>query len=382
MIAGAPRRAPDDARPRGERSSRRRASARARALAALALALACRPLDEPGGGASPPPRPAPPAAQAPPSTTAAALPDFAEVAERLRPSVVSVVSTLTPPASDGAGRRVLRGIGSGILVSTSGHVLTNEHVVADAAEVDVELTNHARVRARVVARDDLLDLALLHLVDPPSGLQPVVFRERPPRPGEWVMTMGQPFGLGRSVTVGVVSALGRDHVDLGRPQGLRPDGIWSFIQTDASVNLGNSGGPLCDVAGEVLGLTTAVRADGDGIAFAIPAAMARRFLDEVWSYGRVRHTRLGIKADNVGPEVFPGRLSAVRVTAVEPSGPGDRAGLAEGDIILAVDDQAVTRVSEVAYLAQLRGVGAHLDLIVQRGAGAPRRLQLVPAEAP
>jgi S1-C subfamily serine protease len=309
-----------------------------------------------------------------------ALPDFAAIAEELDTSVVTVVSTLERK-EEGKGTRVIRGIGSGMIVSTAGQVVTNEHVVASATHVDIELANHTRTRARVIASDDLLDLALLELETPMNGLEPVVFRERPAVPGEWVMAIGQPFGLGNTVTVGVISGLRRDYNDLGRPEGLREDGLWSFIQTDASVNIGNSGGPLVDTRGEVVGITTAIRSDGQGLAFAVTAAMARRFLDEVWTYGRMRHTRLGIRAENVGPDVFPGRLSAVRVTHVEPSSPGGKAGLEEGDVILAIDDTPILRVSEVAYVTQLRGVGAHLDFIVARTDEAPRRLRVIPTEA-
>jgi len=310
-----------------------------------------------------------------------ALPDFAAIADELDTSVVTVVATLEKEQEGERRPRVVRGIGSGMIVSTAGQVVTNEHVVAGAKTVDIELANHTRTRARVVASDDLLDLALLELETPVSGLEPVVFRERAAVPGEWVMAIGQPFGLGNTVTVGVISGLARDYADLGRPEGLRSDGIWSFIQTDASVNIGNSGGPLVDTRGEVVGITTAVRSDGQGLAFAVPAAMTRRFLDEVWTYGRMRHTRLGIKAENVGPEIFPGRLSAVRVTQVEPQSPGAKAGLEEGDVILAIDDSPILRVSEVAYVTQLRGVGAHLDFLVARTDEAPRRLRVIPSEA-
>lgn len=362
------------------------------APAALALSLlndaACRPVDDdraadpveaallradaaaPGG----------PAQEDAPAIVDA-LPDFAAIADTLDTSVVTVVATLGRDENGKPGARVIRGIGSGMIVSAAGQVVTNEHVVASAKTVDIELSNHTRTRARVVASDDLLDLALLELETPVSGLEPVVFRERPAVPGEWVMAIGQPFGLGNTVTVGVISGLARDYADLGRPDGLRPDGMWSFIQTDASVNIGNSGGPLVDTRGEVVGITTAVRNDGQGLAFAVPAAMARRFLDEVWTYGRMRRARLGIKAENVGPEVFPGRLSAVRVTHVEPKSPGAKAGLEVGDMILTIDDSPILRVSEVAYLTQLRGVGAHMDVLIARTDEAPRRVRLIPTEA-
>jgi S1-C subfamily serine protease len=267
-----------------------------------------------------------------------------------------------------------------MVVSANGQVLTNEHVVASAKHVEVELAGGERLTARVLHADDMLDLALLELDGVPEGVTPVAISEHAPTPGEWVMAVGQPFGLGHTVTVGVIGGLGRDHDDLGRPEGLRADGIWSFIQTDASINTGNSGGPLVDADGHVVGITTAVRLDGQGLAFAIPAAMVRRFLDDVWTFGRVRHTRLGIKAENAEAGVLPGRGSLVRVTAVDASGPAAHAGIEVGDLVIAIDGHVVRRVSDVAYLAQLAGVGARLNMTIRRDGGTAQELLVIPAD--
>ena len=323
---------------------------------------------------------APPAAEAPPGrapSAAVVRPDFAAVAEQLRPSVVQVVTTFRQDG--GSGTRVVRGIGSGVVVSRRGHVLTNEHVVASASTVDVGLSDLSVVPARVLYRDPSVDLALLQLDTPPSDLQPVRMRERAPVPGEWVMAIGQPYGLGNTLTVGVVSALDRDYADLGWPAGLRADGAWSFIQTDASVNIGNSGGPLTDARGEVVGITTAVRSDGQGLAFAIPAPMAERFLDELWTHGRFRRPRLGLRADNATREEVPGRAGAVKITGVVADGPAARAGLADGDFLLTAGGKPLTRVSQLAYRAQLSGVGEPLEVQVLRGDDT-LTLALVPEE--
>jgi S1-C subfamily serine protease len=287
------------------------------------------------------------------------LPDFAGVARQVGPSVVGVISTVEHDGSR------LKGIGSGMIVSVHGEVLTNEHVVRDARDIKVQLADHTQVAAEIVVADPLLDLALLQLRGEFSGLEPVVFRERDPAPGEWIMAIGQPFGLGDTVTVGVVSGLRRDYGDLGRPPDLDPEGIWSFIQTDASINIGNSGGPLVELDGKVVGITTAVRRDGQGLAFAIPSAMAIKFIDEVRTYRRMRHTRLGILARN--DTELDGRASAVRVTRVDPDGPGDRASLLVDDLVLAIDGVPISRVSDVAYLTQLAGVGAEVTLTIARG---------------
>lgn len=306
-------------------------------------------------------------------------PDFSLLAERLSPSVVTVISTV--PREGGRRNKVVRGLGSGMIVGANGQILTNEHVVAWATRVDVELSTGERLPARVLVAEPLLDLALLELDGAPGDLTPVAFRDAAPRPGEWVMAIGQPFGLGDTLTVGVISGLGRDHDDLGRPDGLRADGLWNFIQTDASINIGNSGGPLVDIHGRVVGITTAVRSDGQGLAFATPGEMGRRFLDEARTHGRVRRTRLGIKAENATGIDLPGNGgSVVRITHVDADGPAARAGLERDDHILEIDGQAVRRVSEVAYLAQLRGVGMPLHLTVIDNEGSRKQAVIVPVE--
>lgn len=330
----------------------------------------CRRVDEPVAVMhTPPPTLDPPLAEERPSNGGGktfVVPDFARVAQQLSPSVVTVISTVASRGAQGQ-RRTVHGVGSGMLVSARGQVLTNEHVVADATRVQVELSTRARLDARVVYADPLLDLALLEIDGLDGELTPVQFAQRDPTPGEWVMAVGQPFGLGNTVTVGVISGLGRDHADLGRPPGLDPAGIWSFIQTDASINVGNSGGPLVDPDGAVVGITTAVRSDGQGLAFAIPAPMARHFLDEVWIHGRVRHVRLGMTVDDATNGELPGRGSVVLVKQVEPGGPAAEGGLMPGDFILAVAGKPVSRVSDVAYLVQLAGVGATVPFQYKRG---------------
>lgn len=327
--------------------------------------LGCRAVEDPPPIEEQPPAPRSAASPRPllvsdkAETAQLTLPDFAGVARDVGPSVVGVISTV----QNGGGR--LKGIGSGMIVSVHGEVLTNEHVVRDAADIKVQLSDHTQVRADVVVADPLLDLALLQVRGDFSSLQPVVFRERDPAPGEWIMAIGQPFGLGDTVTVGVVSGLRRDYGDLGRPPDLDPEGIWSFIQTDASINIGNSGGPLVDLDGKVVGLTTAVRRDGQGLAFAIPSAMAMAFVDEVRTYRRMRHTRLGIQARN--ETELEGLASAVRVTRVDPDGPGERASLQVDDLVLAINGVQISRVSDVAYLTQLAGVGAEVVLTIARG---------------
>jgi S1-C subfamily serine protease len=339
----------------------------------LALLLAgCRPAARVGDEAVSEALPSAPVVVSEPSGPLA-LPDFAELAERMSPSVVSVVSALPPEGRK--GRRPRRGVGSGMVVRADGEVLTNHHVIAGAMSFAIQYADGSRVAARLVHGDPALDLALLAPEIAMTGRVPVQLSERRPRPGEWTMAIGHPFGLGDTVTVGVISGLGRDHDDLGRPESLDPDGVWSFIQTDASINLGNSGGPLVDLRGEVVGLTTAVRSEGQGLAFAVPAPMAQKFLAEVRAHGRFRHARLGVDVseDDERP--------AVRVLRVTRDGPAARGGVLPGDLILAAGDAPVARVSELAFRGRLSGVGQPLTLELQRG---PMRLALkiVPDEAP
>lgn len=360
--------------PRAPLTPATRAWCRRGAVLAAALVLlagpACRRVDEPiADMRTPPPdldEVGSPEHASPSGGKTFVVPDFARVAQQLSPSVVTVISTVQTRQSV-TSRRTLHGVGSGMLVSARGQVLTNEHVIADATRVEVELSTRARLPARIVYADPLLDLALLEIDGLEGELTPVEFSSREPTPGEWVMAVGQPFGLGNTVTVGVISGLGRDHADLGRPPGLTPDGIWWFIQTDASINVGNSGGPLVDPDGKVVGIATAVRADGQGLAFAIPAPMARHFLEEVWIHGRVRHTRLGMTVDDAVEGERLGRGSVVLVKQVELGGPAAEGGLAPGDFILKVDGQPVSRVSDVAYLVQLAGVGRKVSFEYKRG---------------
>lgn len=326
------------------------------------------------------------------STTADAsagpgAPGFVEAVERIEGSVVAVISTVEQ-RDDRGENRVKRGIGAGVVVSTSGEVLTNEHVVASASAVHVELPDLSRVPARVVYRDPRLDLALLVLSPDPEmaaplpALEPVRFREERARRGEWVMAVGQPFGLGNTTTAGIVSGLDRDYGELGGPDGLRRDGIWSFIQTDASVNIGNSGGPLVDLRGEVVGITTAVRVDGQGLAFAIPVEIIEYFLSEVRERGAVRHPRLGIRAKQVGPDEYAPRMRAVEVTGVESSGPGHDAGLQTGDVIVRVDDEPIGRISELMVRVLLHEGPSPVKLTVDRPGAGHLDLDLVPERAP
>lgn len=288
-------------------------------------------------------------------------PDFAALAARIRHYVLPVIHQSRDRR--GKGRY---GLGSGILVNARGQVLTNAHVVAGAQRVIVELQDHRQVQAKVLAIDPRVDLALLQLPDfDPRGFQAPEWSQEPVAAGQWALCMGHPFGLGHTVTVGVISGLGRDYDDLGRPPGLLESGWWSFLQLDAAINVGNSGGPVVDREGRIIGIATAVRNDGQGLAFAVPAAMAQRFLKDVQNYGALRAVVLGMRVREVGPEVFPSRLQSVEVQSLKAGGAAALAGLRVGDIILQVQGRNLLRISTLIYEAQRLGPGKKLHLRVR-----------------
>jgi S1-C subfamily serine protease len=258
--------------------------------------------------------------------------------------------------------------------------LTSAHVLAGSTSVEILSPDHERMIGRIIAIEPRIDLALLEVSYPPANdvsgtrspqLKALALADRSANVGEAVLSVGHPFGLGSTATAGIVSGTERNYDDIGRPDGLLEEGIWSFIQTDASINVGNSGGPLVSSTGEVLGIATAVRRDGQGLAFAVPAALARRFLEDVAAHGRLIQPRLGMAVETVGSDVVPSRIETVRVVSVQDGGPAQRAGIAPGDLIIRIDGHPIARTSQVAYLAQVAGAHASLNLERRRMGAVP-----------
>lgn len=296
---------------------------------------------------------------------------IADLVERVSPAV-GHVRTLH-------GNRARLGGGSCVVVSEGGLALTNSHVVRGSTAVEVELEEGRAELADVVGDDPFTDLALLRLT-----------RERPYpalalgdsnalRVGEIVLAVGSPFGLARTVTVGIVSALGRILV------GARGRVIEGVIQTDAQLNPGNSGGPLIDVEGRVTGINTAMHPGGSGLCFAVPANTARFVMAEIESHGRVRRGYLGLSAEEV---VLPravverhglGSARAVAIRAVEPGSPADAAGLLDGDVLVRLAGKPVATVSDLHRLLIGAVIGRKLELDVLRG-GAWRSVRVEPVE--
>jgi len=309
-----------------------------------------------------------PASAAATAATGVSYPDFAALAERIVPSVISVYTTdivsgrelrrfhrnLEPfefffgpnitPRDDTPRRR--DGAGSGFFISADGLALTNNHVIEGADRIQVQLaTDDRRLKATIVGRDPATDLALIKVDGGPFVPLPLGDSDAL-RVGEWVMAVGNPLNMDHTVTVGVVSAKGRS---LGLSEVTAS--FENFIQTDAAINLGNSGGPLVNLRGEVVGINTAINAAGQNMGFAVPINMAKQILPQLQSSGRVVRGYLGVFIQNVDEKTqkafgLPSREGAF-VQDVEKGGPADKAGLKAGDTIVAVNGEKISETRQL-----------------------------------
>lgn len=334
------------------------------------------------GATAPAGTPRPPS----PGSTAAlvkGLPDFTELVAAYGPSVVNIqVVERVRDEGDGApgdplhdflrrfgGRQpreeapLARGEGSGFIVSPDGTILTNAHVVADATTVTVRLTDRREYTAKVIGVDPRTDIAVIKIdghdlptvrIGDPSAL----------RPGEWVVAIGSPFGFDNSVTAGIVSATSRS----------LPDGQYTpFIQTDAAVNPGNSGGPLFNMAGEVVGINSQIysRTGGFmGISFAIPIDIAIGVKDQLVRHGRVERGRIGVVVQDVGQQLADSfgldRPRGALVSQVEAEGPAARAGVRAGDVVLSVNGQTIERSGQLSTVISQLKPGSRASIEVWR----------------
>jgi serine protease Do len=306
---------------------------------------------------------------------------FVEVAERLKPSVVNVSTTqkvqpsrreIEPffrgPFREFFGEEFFerfferRSLGSGVIVDAKGYILTNNHVVEQADEIQVTLVDERTFQAKVIGTDPKTDLAVIR-IEGAKDLKPAPLGNSAKiRTGDFVIAIGNPFGLSHTVTVGVISATGR--------AGMGITAYEDFIQTDASINPGNSGGPLLNIDGQVIGINTAIVASGQGIGFAIPITPAREIMEQLIKEGRITRGWLGVLIQPLTPELarqFGVKAGeGVVVGDVLEGGPAEKAGLTTGDVIQAVGGKPVTDVRGLQRLVAALRPGTQVAVKVNR----------------
>jgi len=313
---------------------------------------------------------APSLAAAPPRGT----PDsFADLAERLSPAVVNISSAQRVKGAGAGSDPALQkkfspqavSLGSGFIVDPSGIVITNNHVIDNADDVTVTLNDGRELKATIKAFDRETDIAVLQLDAPPSKLPFVVFGDsNTARVGDWVLAIGNPFGLGGTVTVGIISARNRD-IDAGN--------FDDFIQTDAAINRGNSGGPLFDMTGKVVGINTAIYSQTGGsvgVGFAVPADLATIVVDQLRTHGETRRGWLGVSIDEMTPklasELGLERPRGAVVSVVRPNSPALSAGVQPNDVILDFNKRPVNSVRDLTRAVADTAVGSIVPMTVLR----------------
>ncbi|WP_295855756.1 trypsin-like peptidase domain-containing protein [uncultured Xylophilus sp.] len=328
-------------------------------------------------------------------STPAAVPEpgsLSGAAKKASPAVVSITTSKAAPRHPRSNDPWFRfffgdqdqaqpqaGLGSGVIVSPDGYILTNNHVVEGADEIEVLLNDSRRAQAKVIGTDPETDLAILRIQL--DKLPIIVLGDSDKiEVGDKVLAIGNPFGVGQTVTSGIVSALGRNQLGINTFE--------NFIQTDAAINPGNSGGALVDVHGNLLGINTAIysRSGGSmGIGFAIPVSTAKRVLESIVQDGRVTYGWIGVEPGELTPELAETfgvkATQGVIITGVLQSGPAAQAGIRPGDVIVQVGDKKTTNVSELlsAVAALKPGTPAPFSLV--RGDG-PLTVQLTPGVRP
>jgi serine protease Do len=325
---------------------------------------------------------------------------FADLSERLSPAVVNISTSQTLPArrgpsldlppgspyeelfrdfferspnGEGATRRATS-LGSGFIIDASGIIVTNHHVIAEADEITVALNDGRNLPATVIGRDPRTDLAVLK-VDANGALPFVRFGDSDAaRVGDWVIAIGNPFGIGQTVTAGIISARGRD-IAPGSSYG-------DFLQTDAAINRGNSGGPLFNMQGDVIGVNTAIispTGSSVGIGFAIPASIAQHVVNQIREFGAARRGWLGVRIQEVDDGIAESRgMDRARgaiVVEVTDGSPAARAGIRRGDIIMRYDGRDIVQLSDLSRFVALTEAGKVVNVDIVRD-GRPRTLRV------
>jgi len=257
-------------------------------------------------------------------------------------------------------------LGSGVLVSPEGVIITNHHVISDADEIEVALSDNRKFKAKVVGSDPETDIAVLK-IDAKQLPSPITLGKIDSvHVGDVVMAIGNPFGVGETVTSGIVSAMGRDHVGINTFE--------NFIQTDAAINPGNSGGALIDTRGNLIGINTAIFSNNGGsmgIGFAIPINLVKQVMESIIQSGSVTRGWIGVEPQNVSPELAESLglskdTRGVLLSGVLDQGPGDRGGLKPGDVLLSVNSEKVYDVRSLLNLIAQEKPGEEINLKVIR----------------
>ena len=333
--------------------------------------------------------PAAAAAQPAPNELKMAPLSFAPIAKRADPSVVTIYTSGEEEGRSGLSGRKSRGshsqkgLGTGFIVDKEGLIITNNHVIEGAEEITVLLSDEHRYPAKVTGRDPRTDIAIVK-IDGAKDLTAIPLGDSEAlEVGDWVVAIGNPFGLSHTVSAGIVSAKGRGGNDVR----LDSSGYYNFLQTDASINPGNSGGPLLNLKGEVVGMNTAIRGDGaQGIGFAIPINMVKQLMPPLLKDGKITRSALGVVIHDVrelSPEEHTklkiGSEKGAVIRQVEAGGPADKAKIEVGDLIVAFEGQAIDRGSLLQWLASTKGVGKTVTVRVLR-AGRPLDLKVTLGE--
>ncbi|MGV0026704.1 HhoA/HhoB/HtrA family serine endopeptidase [Phormidesmis priestleyi] len=268
--------------------------------------------------------------------------------------------------------RVERGTGSGFILTNDGRLITNAHVVAGSDTVEVRLKDGRSFEGRVVGVDPVTDLAAVK-IDATSLPTVVLGKSSTLIPGQWAIAIGNPLGLDNTVTAGIISATDRSSSQVGVP-----DKRVNFIQTDAAINPGNSGGPLLNDRGEVIGINTAIRADAQGLGFAIPVETARRVVEQLFTKGRIEHPYLGIQMVDLTPtirdeynrdkdaDVKVNQEQGVLIARVLEGSPAAQGGLKQGDVIQKINGASVKTASDVQAQVESSTIGTPLEVEVLR----------------
>lgn len=316
-----------------------------------------------------------------PVTIPTPVTDVAGLAERLKPTVVNITTSHISRSNPHEGlpfgapfqgrERRSKSLGTGFIVDPSGLIVTNAHVIAGADDIRVRLSDDREFDAKVIGKDSKLDLALLKLENA-AGLSAAVMGDSDSlRVGDWVLAIGNPFGLGHTVTIGITSAKGRS-IGAGPYD--------DFIQTDASINPGNSGGPLFNLKGEIVGIPTAIRQGAQGIGFAVPVNALKEVLPQLRDKGGVRRGKLGVRIQPLTSELAQGlgiaKARGALVSNVESNSASSKAGIQPGDVITHVNGLEVPHADDLPRMVARHQPGAKIKVTIVR-AGKTTQLDAV-----